>query len=217
MMILKKKEIIAASLVVLIGMAGYLNWSYQDTVRVRDNESYIETGKTLGEAEMVSANNEVTEEPLASGAPGDETSAEPAAEETAAEETSSEDAASEGTAAVENTQYFEDAKMNRESARAAAMETLKATSSDESIDEATRALAGEKLVSAAADIELENQIESIAAAKGYAEVCAYINEGMATLAVRSEGLEAEDISKLTDIVTSSSEITADNVKIVEVK
>lgn len=213
MMILKKKEIIAASLVVLIGMAGYLNWSYQDTVRVRDNESYIETGKTLGEAEMVSANNEVTEEPLASGEPVDEASAEPASEE----KTASEDAASESAAAVENTQYFEDAKMNRESARAAAMETLKATSSDESIDEATRALAGEKLVSAAADIELENQIESIAAAKGYAEVCAYINEGMATIAVRSEGLEAEDISKLTDIVTSSSEITADNVKIVEVK
>ena len=29
-MVLKKKEIIAASLVVLIGVAGYLNWSYQN-------------------------------------------------------------------------------------------------------------------------------------------------------------------------------------------
>ena len=35
-MVLKKKEIIAASLVVLIGVAGYLNWSYQDTIRVQD-------------------------------------------------------------------------------------------------------------------------------------------------------------------------------------
>ena len=39
-MVLKKKEIIAASLVVLIGVAGYLNWSYQDTIRVQDGESY---------------------------------------------------------------------------------------------------------------------------------------------------------------------------------
>ena len=42
-MIFKKKEVIAASLVVLIGLAGYLNWSYQDTVSVRDNDSYVET------------------------------------------------------------------------------------------------------------------------------------------------------------------------------
>ncbi len=222
-MILKKKEIIAASLVVLIGMAGYLNWSYQDTVRVRDNESYVETGKTLGEAEMVSSNNGVAEETPAaaeeaSGAAEDTSgSAEDASAE--AEETSGE---AEGTdtsetTAPEQTKYFEEAKMNRESARAAATEMLKATSSDSSVDEATRALAGEKLVACAADIELENQIESIASAKGYSEVCAYINEGMATLAVRSEGLDGEDVSKLTDIVTSCSTITADNVKIVEVQ
>ncbi len=215
MMILKKKEIIAASLVVLIGMAGYLNWSYQDTVRVRDNESYVETGKTLGEAEMVSSDNgaaeasETPSETAASEAPADA-----AADDTAAEETSGEAPASDNAGAA---QYFEEAKMNRESARASAMEALKATSSDTSIDEATRALAGEKLVACAADIELENQIESISAAKGYSEVCAYINEGAATLAVRSDGLTGDDISKLTDIVTSSSEITADNVKIVEVK
>ena len=69
----------------------------------------------------------------------------------------------------------------------------------------------------AAAMELENQIESIAAAKGFADVCAYINEGTATLTVRSDGLQPEDTAKLTDIVTSSSEIKASNVKIIEVK
>lgn len=53
MLVLKKKEIIAASLVVLIGVAGYLNWSYQDTIRVTDGESY-EEAKRLGEAQYVS-------------------------------------------------------------------------------------------------------------------------------------------------------------------
>ncbi|HIU57147.1 MAG TPA: SpoIIIAH-like family protein [Candidatus Ornithomonoglobus merdipullorum] len=211
MMILKKKEIIAASLVVLIGMAGYLNWSYQDTVRVRDNESYVETGKTLGEAEMVSADNSAEE---TTAAPGTTEAAETAE---SANASGGEEAPAETENAVGATQYFEEAKMNRESARASATEMLKATSADESIDEATRALAGEKLIACAADIELENQIESIAAAKGYSEVCAYINEGAATLAVRSEGLDGDDIAKLTDIVTGSSEIPADSVRIVEVK
>ena len=55
MLVLKKKELVAAALVVLIGVAGYLNWSYQDTVRVTDGADYIETGKKLGEAQYVNA------------------------------------------------------------------------------------------------------------------------------------------------------------------
>lgn len=207
-MILKKKEIIAASLVVLIGMAGYLNWSYQDTVRVKDNESYVTTGKTLGEAEMVSANNEVTEE--------NNDSAD--AEAADAEETDeSGDAEDTDNGVTQGTGYFEDAKMNRESARASAMESLKATASDEKIDEKTRALAGEKLVEAAADIEKENRIESIAKAKGFPDLCAYVNDSTAAITVRSDGLTEAQIVKLKDIVTSGSDISADRIKIIQVK
>ena len=62
MMVLKKKEVIATALVVLIGVAGYLNWSYQDTIRVSDGESYVEEAKKLGEAEFVSSpQSEVTD------------------------------------------------------------------------------------------------------------------------------------------------------------
>lgn len=209
MMTFRKKEIVAASLVVLIGMAGYLNWSYQDTIHVRDNESYVETGKMLGEAEMVSANNSATE--------ADEDGAEDTAEETAAETGSGVDeqeGAAEETAAVMS---IDEAKMNREAARSKAMEVLKSTSADESIDEATRTLAGEKLVSCAANIEKENEIESVAAAKGFSDVCAYINEETATITVKSDGMKPEDIQKLTDVVTSTGGIKAQNVKIVEIK
>ncbi len=209
MMTFRKKEIVAASLVVLIGMAGYLNWSYQDTIHVRDNESYVETGKMLGEAEMVSANNSATE--------ADEDGAEDTAEETAAETGSGADeqeGAAEETAAVMS---IDEAKMNREAARSKAMEVLKSTSADGSIDEATRTLAGEKLVSCAANIEKENEIESVAAAKGFSDVCAYINEETATITVKSDGMQPEDIQKLTDVVISTGGIKAQNVKIVEIK
>ena len=62
MLVLKKKEIVAAALVVLIGVAGYLNWSYQDTVRVTDGADYIETGKKLGEAQYVNADADAVSE-----------------------------------------------------------------------------------------------------------------------------------------------------------
>ncbi|MEE0944761.1 MAG: SpoIIIAH-like family protein [Clostridia bacterium] len=53
MMVLKRKEIVASALVVLIGVAGYLNWSYQDVMKVTDGDEYIATGKKLGEAQLV--------------------------------------------------------------------------------------------------------------------------------------------------------------------
>ena len=195
-MILKKKEVIAASLVVLIGLAGYLNWSYQDTVRVKDNESYVETGKMLGESEMVSSNNEATED-------DSEDEDEDEAEDTAAE-------------SMENTAYFEDAKMNRETARAAAMEALKEASKDESVDEATRQLAGERLVECAENIELEGNVENVAAAKGFSDVCVYINDGTAVATVKTDGLSDDDAMKLTDAITSASGIPASKVKLIPV-
>lgn len=193
-MLLKKKEVIAASLVVLIGLAGYLNWSYQDTVRVSDNDSYVETGKILGEAEMVSADNETEEK-------DDETES----EETAAE------------APVENAASFEEAKANRESARAAAMEALKAASKDESVDDATRKLAGERLVKCAENIELESNVENVCSAKGYQDVCVYINEGTAVVTIKCDGISAEDASIITDAVTSTANISPAAVKLIEVR
>jgi len=62
MMVLKKKEVIASALVVLIGVAGYLNWNLQDTAKVSDGASYIEDAKRLGEVEYVSSEkNDVTD------------------------------------------------------------------------------------------------------------------------------------------------------------
>ncbi len=197
--IVRKKEIIAASLVVLIGLAGYLNWSYQDSVRVRDNASYVETGKMLGEAEMVSSNNK------AEADDGDKSEAE--------------DAASESTAApsMDSTKYFEDARHNRETARAAAMEALRSASEDEKADEETRKLAGERLVDCASDIELESSIENLAGAKGFPDTCVYLNDGTATVTVKTDGLTEEQAAQLCDIVTGTAVIPPSKVKIIEVK
>lgn len=60
-MVLKRKEVVAAALVVLIGVAGYLNWSYQDVMKVTDGGEYIATGKKLGEAQLVNKTDTATE------------------------------------------------------------------------------------------------------------------------------------------------------------
>ena len=216
-MILKKKEIIAASLVVLIGVAGYLNWSYQDTIKVRDGESYVETGKKLGEAQYVSSNEEVEET-----APDGETQ-DGETETTAAENGDGEENV-EGTQAEETSggaeagaDYFARAKLDREESRSKSLEILNQTAQNESFDEEIRKKAGDKILTVADNVQKESEIEGIAQSKGYSEICVYVDNGDANVVVRKDGFNNDDVVKLTELVTDHLKISAQNVKIVEVK
>lgn len=193
MMVLKKKEIIAASLVVLIGLAGYLNWSYQDTVNVRDGESYIETGKKLGEAQYVNSVEEV-------------------------EENGEAQEASENTETVSgDSGYFEQARLDKEKSRSKALEILNETAQNENFDGEIRKKAGDRIILQAQNVECENQIESIAKSKGYNEICVYADEDKVTVTVRKEGFSDEDAVRLTELAADNLKISAKNIKIVEVK
>ena len=193
-MVFRKKELIAASLVVLIGMAGYLNWSYQDTIHVTDGESYIETGKKLGEAQYVSGVEENVEE----------TEAAAEAEDTA-------------EIVTDTGGYFEQAKLNRETSRSKSLEILNSTAENEKFDQEIRQKAGDKILETAENTERENTMESIAQSKGYAEICVYLEDNSANIMVRKEGFCEEDVVKLTDIATETLNLSANNIKIVEVK
>lgn len=205
-MMIRKKELIAASLVVLIGVAGYLNWSYQDTVSVKDGASYIETGKKLGEAQYVTAPEEVEEETKGADdvlQPSEETEE---TSENAQVETVNDDGG-----------YFEQARLDKETSRSKALEILNQTASNENFDEDVRKKAGEKVISTAEHTEQEAEIESIAQSKGYSEICVYIDDSSATVTVRKDGFSAEDVTVLCELVTAHSNIAANDIRIVEVK
>lgn len=180
MMVLKKKEIIAAALVVLIGVAGYLNWSYQDTIRVTDGESY-EEAKRLGEAQYVN-------------------------------ETETQDAQ-----AVASTNYFTQAKMEKENARSEALEILEETAQNQDFDETIRKKAQEQILETAENVEKETAIENAAKAKGYKEISVYIDSGNVDIMVKKDKFSDDDVVKLKDIASSQLNIDPSAIKIVEVK
>ena len=218
-MVLKKKEIIAASLVVLIGVAGYLNWSYQDTIRVQDGESYVETGKKLGEAQYVSSDT-VAEETSTDNAEQNDSEQ---AEETAVTEDDGEQAtdSQESNVTIETASdsgnYFEQAKMNKETSRSKSLEILNQTAENESFDADIRKKAGDKILEEANNVQKESEIESISQSKGYSEICVYVDGSEANIMVRKDGFSDEDVVKLTSIATEQLKISAQNIKIVEVK
>lgn len=187
MMVLKKKEVVATALVVLIGVAGYLNWSYQDTIRVTDGGSYLEEVKKLGEAEYVSTDK--------TDVPDEEES-----EETTAEAS-----------------YFTEAKLSKDNSRSRALEILNQTATNESFDGEVRKQAQNKIVQMAENTEKEAIIENIARAKGYKDISVYIDGDNVEIIVKKKGFSSGDVKTIKEIVASELSTSAKNIKIIESK
>ena len=66
---------------------------------------------------------------------------------------------------------------------------------------------------------LETQIENMLIAKQYADCVTYITEENITVTVPAppEGLTAEAVAKITDMITSETEYTMDEITIIEIK
>ena len=188
MMILRRKEIVAAALVVLIGMAGYLNWSYQDTLRVEDGESYIEAGKKLGEAQLVSADK--SEDKLIK---------------------------TEKKEAVIADDYFENAKLEKQTARAKSLEILNQTAENEKFDKEIRKKAQEQILNIAGLSEKETAVENIAKAKGYHNICVFVNEDTVNITVKQDNFSEADVIKLREIAQEQIKISSNKIKVVEIK
>lgn len=204
MLVLKKKEIVAAALVVLIGVAGYLNWSYQDTVRVTDGADYIETGKKLGEAQYVNADADAVSE--------NSTDAEIAKADTSKKENEQKDNTTQSSE-----DYFALAKMEKESSRSKALEILNKTAENESFDEETRKNAQQKILDMASNAEKETIIEGVAKAKGYNNISVYIDGESADIIVEKENFGEKDAQVLKEITTEQLGIAPSNIKIVQKK
>ena len=115
------------------------------------------------------------------------------------------------------TEYFAAVRLSRQQARDSALNLLQeamAYSDQSKVAESSAEL--EDIVQTALT---EAQIESLVIAKGYTDCVAYMsNEGISVAVSAPEGgLQSEDVAVIADIVTSQSEYTLDEIRIVEVK
>lgn len=215
MLVLKKKELVAAALVVLIGVAGYLNWSYQDTVRVTDGADYIETGKKLGEAQYVNADADSvsgTEENVIAKA--DKKDKDKKSEKNA---DSDKDNETENKNVKNSSDYFSQAKIEKDSSRSKALEILNKTAENESFDENTRINAQQKILDMASNAEKETIIEGLARAKGYDKISVYIEGESADIVVDKADFSEKDAGIIKEIVSEQVNVSPSNIKIVTLK
>jgi len=121
--------------------------------------------------------------------------------------------------AAYNEEYFAQARLNRQEARDAAATTLSTvtetgSASQEMIDAALAE------ISELTDLALsEAELESLIVAKGFDDCVVYISDTGVNVTVPApiEGLSTASVARITDIITSETDFTADQLKVIEIK
>lgn len=114
--------------------------------------------------------------------------------------------------------YFATARLTRQQARDSALSLLQEASGAAEVDEAEAAEAAQSIQTLAAYTLAEAQIENMITAKGYTDCVVFMADDGVSVVVSAgeDGLQTEDIAKITDIVKQETELTADCIKILEV-
>ena len=115
------------------------------------------------------------------------------------------------------TDYFAAVRLSRQEARDSAVSLLQeamAYGSEEQVAQSNAQL--EEIIQTAL---CEAQIESLVIAKGYADRVAYMSENGISVAVASPegGIQQADVAIISDIVLSQSDLTLNDIRVVEVQ
>ncbi|MFR6535430.1 MAG: SpoIIIAH-like family protein [Oscillibacter sp.] len=125
--------------------------------------------------------------------------------------------AAEVSANAEGKDYFASARLTRQQARDSALSLLKEASETRTWTPRPREAA--KSIETLASYTLsEAQIENMVTAKGYEDCVVFMSEDGVSVVVSTgeEGLQTEDIARITDIVKQETGLSAESIKIMEV-
>jgi len=119
---------------------------------------------------------------------------------------------------AETSDYFATARLTRQRSRDSALTLLQEAGSGEDVDEATASAAAQSIETMASYTLTEAQIENMVTAKGYDDCVVFLSDDSVSVVVAAneDGLQTEDVARITDIVKKETGLPAANIKILEV-
>lgn len=199
----------AVTLAAALAVACYLNWQYArtdlDTVAVET--AAAATSSASSGASSSSSSGQVTDALLTE------------AEAASAANKNYGEAQLVSVANDTGSQFFDEARLKREKAHDEALDTIQKTLKDSSLSDTEKAEYTAQMTANLEDINAENEIETLIKAKGFADCLCFLEAGRADLTVMTSGdaLTAAQVAQIRDIVMSKSNVTAQNITVVEVK
>ena len=191
-----KRNAVVVTVLLFLGTAIYLNWTYGD----REGQAALSAEEPENAPVLEAADEE----------------AQPSLYDAPEEEPAQETAAPLATAVSD---YFSTARLTRQQARDSAVSLLKESTELENATTASIDTAMEEInVMAASSLE-EAELETLIKAKGFADCVVFLSGDGATVAVTAppEGLSAAAVARITDVLLTETALTAEQIKIIEVK
>ncbi len=113
--------------------------------------------------------------------------------------------------------YFDTARLSRQQSRDNALSLLREAAEQENVDQEALDEANRAIQTLAGYTMLETQIENLVIAKGYADCVVFMSDNSISVVVSAaeDGLQTEDVAKITDIVLTETTYSADQIKILE--
>ncbi|MFR8088516.1 MAG: SpoIIIAH-like family protein [Lachnospirales bacterium] len=233
----RKNQAVIVALVLMVVVAGYLNFNSQTASATDPNQQAAEESSEgqfladgfeegtllpVGETSTVSEEaNAVTEESQAAEESGGEqaTAAEAEAqtgEESAVPEETGDDLP--GTAVLVDSdavipEYFAEAKVERENARAKSQDILYDLMASADTPESEKSLAAQEIIALQKRVENEAAAEAMIKAKGFSEVFVRIYDESVDVIVDREEISQQEAAQIQDIITRITGVEASDIRI----
>lgn len=193
-MIVGKKQIVLASLVVALGVAVYLNYQFagQDLDLVTANAGTTqeisvqeEERENYGDAQFVDS-KEISRD-------------------------------TEMSAVQNDSEYFSQARLTRTKTRDEAAAALQVMLSDSALAQEQKEELTAQASALAMSIETEGRIENLIKAKGFEECMVYCSDEKVDVIVKSPELKEGEVVQIRDIILDETRVPVENISIVPVR
>ncbi len=193
MVVFKRKQIVVLALILMIVVAGYLQYSYKQG----STSASKENGK-LGEAVYV-------DNQLDNGAIGQVDNA-------IKEEKATPD---KGAAASKlANDFFAQAKIDKEMSRSKSNDSLKAVTEDLSASKETREDAYNRMMDLVARADKEMRIETLIKEKGFSDAVAlFADDGSIDIIVKTSSLTTAQTAQISDLVSRQAKVAIGDIHI----
>ncbi|WP_317856356.1 SpoIIIAH-like family protein [Chakrabartyella piscis] len=203
---IKRNQVVVTALAVMIAAAGYLN--FQESQGSEGTKTALQLTE---EGDMIAVINDY--DTLPDDISASELSLDPITAEVST-------TTGDGTAIFVNadatsstTQYFAEAKLDREQARAKQTDILTEMLNNENVSDDQKAVCSDTMMELQERIEKETASEAMIEAKGFTEAYVRIDDDTVDVVVSATTLTEAQIAQIEDIVTRKTGFSVEQIRI----
>ncbi len=212
-----KRNAVIITILLFVCAAVYLNWSYNEKVddaQTAGENIDSQAGETLDENKVEESGEKDVESQNESDQQTDDNS-----DDSAGLFYTGDGSQQTVTSGQDMDEYFAQVRLERQQARDEASATLETVASAEGASQETIDEALAKMTQIADWTSKEAELENLIKARGFSDCVVYLSEDGASVTVTASGsgLNESDVAKITDVIVSETDFTADQLKVIEIK